>query len=471
MMICVIGDLLFDKYYIGSVNRISPEAPIPVVNIESQMSMPGGAANVTANLLELKQKVRVCGIVGADASGSTLIGTLQDMGADVSGILTTQSIKTIEKVRVVGNNHQIVRMDFNEGQNVPEELAAALAEKLPNVLDGCTVAIISDYGKGVCSPEICRTLIALCKERAISVIVDPKGDNWEKYRGAEWITPNVEELRAVTSFSVKNTDDEIIKAATDIRARFGIGNILVTRSEKGMTVCGLEAPVHIPAKVREVFDVSGAGDTVVAAFADALARGEDAVCAAHYANIAAGIVVGKKGTSIITRAEVDDAKRQETMGDMESKIMDWDTLKNIVDAWRKNGYTVCATNGCFDVFHKGHASLMQAASEFCDKLVVAVNSDASVERLKGSGRPINAQQDRACVLASLKYVDAVVIFEQDTPEELLALIRPDVLVKGGEYSLEQIPGRQYSGRVELVEYIDGYSTTSIVNKAKGETGD
>jgi D-beta-D-heptose 7-phosphate kinase/D-beta-D-heptose 1-phosphate adenosyltransferase len=473
--ILVAGDFFLDRYCRGSVSRLSPEAPVPVLKVSSEDSVPGGAANVASNLLALGCNVAVCGVVGDDSDGALLKEMLHKMGARTDSLLQAANCKTIVKTRVVGNrNQQFVRLDFNEDGPFPEtdgllgcfrdaQAASAGAARAGEI----DLAVLSDYGKGFCSRERTEQLIALCRRRGVPVIVDPKGTDWDKYRGAAWITPNFSEFSAISGVPMNNTDESVGAHIAKIAERFGIGNTLVTRSECGMTLCRDDGRVrHFRAKAIEVSDVSGAGDTTVAALGALLASGADAEQAVGIANVAAGIAVGKRGTAVVSRAELAAALRTSRLERISAKIMDWGALFGAVASWKAEGKTIAVANGCFDIFHKGHASLILAASEFCDRLIVAINADDTVRKLKGPGRPVNREEDRAFVLAALEHVDAVVIFREDTPEELLRRVSPDVLVKGGEYSLAQVPGRQYAKRVELVEYIDGYSTTAIIKRSK-----
>ncbi|MDR1530657.1 MAG: bifunctional heptose 7-phosphate kinase/heptose 1-phosphate adenyltransferase [Clostridiales bacterium] len=464
--ILVAGDFFLDHYYYGKVKRVSPEAPVPVLNVTCENNIPGGAANVVNNLCALGCNAVAFGIVGLDSNGRMLAEKLNKAGADIEHLQLTNKYQTIVKSRVIGDrNHQFVRLDFNENGDFPN--ISDLLDKLPGVLKNCDAAVLSDYGKGYTLHGTAEIFVEACRSQGIPIIVDPKGTDWSKYRGASWITPNFTEFAAAAALNVSDTDDGIAQNISKIAERFDIENVLVTRSERGMTLYHQGVVTHYRAKAREVADVSGAGDTVAAVLAAMLGSGAAAEAAVDISNIAAGIVVGKRGTAAVTRMELFSGLRALRLDRVSAKIMDWETLFTVVKQWKENGKTIAVANGCFDIFHRGHASLVQTAAGFCDKLIVAINSDAMVRKLKGAGRPVNNEDDRAYVLASLEYVDAVVIFPQETPEELLSRVLPDVLVKGGEYTLEQVPGRQYAKRVELVEYINGYSTTAIVNRSKG----
>jgi D-beta-D-heptose 7-phosphate kinase/D-beta-D-heptose 1-phosphate adenosyltransferase len=476
LKIAVYGDLMLDRYYYGNVQRVSPEAPVPVVNVVKESSVPGGAANVINNLLKLGCKVVPFGLIGDDLYGGELIHQLKlnsvDNTMNVDGIIVGLNCKTIVKERVIGNSQQVVRLDFNDKIEYSLTDEQNLKEAIAKSIDGCNMFIISDYNKGACTENMCKFIIKLCKDKNILVIVDPKGDNWVKYQGASVITPNMSELSQMIGKKVENLDEDIENAARKIHNKTGIDNLLITRSEKGMTLINEKSFIHMKAEAKEVFDVSGAGDTVVAALAVFLASGQAIKTAVKYANIAAGIVVSKRGTATVTLDEIKNMELLEGITSIQSKVMTWEDLFKQVKKWKQSGESVAVTNGCFDIIHKGHVSCIYQASTFCDRLIVAINTDESIKKLKGELRPINSENDRAFVLASLGCVDAVVIFGEDTPEELLSHILPDVLVKGGEYTIEQVPGRQFAKRVELVNYINGYSTTNIINKSnsykKGE---
>ena len=465
--VCVLvaGDFMLDKYCHGTISRLSPEAPVPVVTVHGERNVPGGAANVANNLCKLGCRVKALGIIGKDNEGAMLKDLLGEADADTEYLHQDDSYKTIVKMRVIGNsNHQIARLDYNE--NAPFPNPSFLMDKLDEAIKDCDIVIVSDYDKGFCSEQTTKMLITMCKEMDIPIIIDPKGTNWEKYRGAAWIAPNFSEFSAMVDKTIGNTDEDISASIERISTAYGINNILVTRAEQGMTLYDGEKTSHIRAKVREVFDVSGAGDTVVAVLGVLLGAGEEKQTAVETANIAAGIAVGKRGTATVTIAELESELRTNRLDRIAAKIMDWGTLFAQVAQWKSEGKTIAVANGCFDIFHKGHASLIQAASQCADKLVMAINADETVRKLKGEGRPINNELDSAYVLAAIENVDAVVIFKEDTPEELLSYILPDVLVKGAEYALEQLPEKRYAKRVELVSYIDGYSTTAVINKSK-----
>jgi D-beta-D-heptose 7-phosphate kinase/D-beta-D-heptose 1-phosphate adenosyltransferase len=369
---------------------------------------------------------------------------------------------------VIGDrNHQIVRLDFNEDKNFPD--TGDLLGEFEETSGDYDIVVVADYNKGFCYNKSITDFISICMNKNIPVLVDPKGTDWVKYSGASWITPNFVEFKSIINKKIRNVNEDIEKYIAEVSNTFGIDNVLVTRSEMGMSmyISSSGTIFHHKAKTQEVVDVSGAGDTVIAVLAAMLSSGADIDTAVSISNVAAGIAVGKSGTATVTRREIEFALNSLRTDKIATKIMDWQTLFNEIKLWKEKDMTIAVANGCFDIFHRGHAALLQTAASFCDKLIVAINSDSTVHKIKGDGRPINNEYDRAYVLSALEYVDAVVIFAEDTPEELLKHIMPDVLVKGAEYTLDQVPGRQYSKRVELVNYINGYSTTAIVNRSKG----
>ena len=463
--ILVAGDFMLDKYCYGTIDRLSPEAPVPVLNVQEEKSVPGGAANVVNNLCKLGCQVRPFGLVGGDEAGTLLIGMLDSVGADIKHLYRAKSYMTIIKTRIVGNsNYQIARLDYNESIPFPD--TNQLMDKLEEALNGCNIAILSDYDKGFSSENVTKKFINSCRKLNVPIVVDPKSVNWNKYRGADWITPNFSEFVAIIGKNIHNADDDISANMAKISETYEINNILVTRSEQGMTLYDGKNITHVRAKAKDVFDVSGAGDTAVAVLGALLGARCEKQDAVETANLAAGIVVTKGGTAAVTLGELAAETRINHLDRILAKIMDWDTLFIQVALWKSDNKTIAVANGCFDIFHKGHASLIQAASQCADRLIIAINDDQTVRKLKGNGRPINSELDRAYVLAALESVDAVVIFTQDTPEELLSHILPDVLVKGSEYTIEQVPGRLYAKHVELVDYINGYSTTAIAAKSR-----
>lgn len=463
--ILVVGDIIVDQYSIGSVQRVSPEAPVPVVCMNKSYTRMGGAANVAANIVSLGGEAFLAGFIGRDDAGYEFKQKAQNSGISISCVVASNSFKTIEKMRVIGNNQQIVRLDFNDKQVVDFQDYEILIVLISNVIMQVDAVVISDYLKGVCTGEVCKKIIDVCRENDRPVFVDPKGKDWSKYSGATLISPNLKEVSEYLSTAMINDNEEIDNKCKSLCAEIGVDYLLVTRSEKGMTLIDdVENSIHIESKALDVYDVSGAGDTVIAALSYFWDK-TNYIDAVKLANKAAGIVVGKQGTATVTMEELRDSESA-PIKQIVKKIVEWDELKSVVKKWKADKETIAFTNGCFDIFHKGHAYLIYSASEYAEHLIVAVNSDSSVKRLKGDNRPINNEFDRAYVIAALGCVDYVIIFGEDTPKELLQFIKPDVLVKGGDYRKDEVVGREYAIEVVLVKYIEGYSTTGTIEKMK-----
>jgi D-beta-D-heptose 7-phosphate kinase/D-beta-D-heptose 1-phosphate adenosyltransferase len=476
--VAVVGDYMLDRYIYGDVGRISPEAPVPVVRLSEEKAVPGGAGNVVANLIGLGLSVTAVGRIGNDLYGDILLGIPLMKQADVSNILRTGS--TIVKTRILGGGRQqMLRLDREEicppGMAESENMLQSL---LISIQNGVSNVIISDYGKGICTPFLCSRIIHMCKEHGVPVFVDPKGRDWLRYSGAFLVTPNVEELRLASGSEIKNDDADIVRCGTDMLNKFGIENLLVTRSDKGATLINSSGFRHERANAVEVYDVSGAGDTMIAAVAAFYAGGMALSDCVSAANLASQIVVGKIGTypiksedliyEIMEAGPLRCGKSGSNTGcEPEAKIMDWKTTEKICDELKKEGKKIIFTNGCFDILHAGHADLLNKARALGDCLIVGLNSDESVRRLKGTGRPVNRCADRARVLASMQAVDIVVVFGEDTPSELLSHIRPSLIVKGGDYRKEDIAGREYAGDTVIVPLLKGYSTTGIIASLGG----
>ncbi len=465
--VIVLGDVMLDRYYYGDVERISPEAPVPVVRVKGERVGAGGAGNVAVNLANLGCKVFLYGAVGRDEPASILKEILLGKGVNLSGIFE-RPISTITKVRVLGERQQMVRIDFEEVVSLSRAEEEWILNKFLEEIGDSDCVVISDYGKGFCTASLCRFVIEESKRRDVPVVVDPKGVNWGKYRGAYVITPNLKELGDVYGRRLENVDEEVTRAGKEVLKKYDFQNLLITRSEKGMTLIQGDDIYSIPTKAKEVYDVSGAGDTVVATLSACLASGMDLLESAKIANVAAGVVVGKVGTAPITLSELEDALMEgESALRIEAKIKDFNGAVELSRKWKHDGLKVVFTNGCFDLLHVGHIYSLEEAKKRGDKLIVGLNSDLSVRRLKGEGRPIVPERDRARMLAALEFVDCVVIFDEDTPERLISLIRPHVLVKGGDYSPEEVVGREYADEVYIVPLFKGYSTTSIIKKILG----
>lgn len=463
-----VGDVMLDRYVYGEVERISPEAPIPVLRVARQAVTVGGAGNVARNLAALGVRTSLFGAVGEDDAGREVATVLAGEGA-VTAVLAKQPGRpTTVKTRFIAGSQQLLRADEEQSGGLSEEIRDEIAAAARDVLadGGFSAQVLSDYGKGVLAGEVVAAVIEAAHAAGLPVIVDPKGTDFARYRGADLLTPNRKELHEATRMPVDD-DEAIVAAARDLVGRCGVRAVLVTRGRDGMTLVVDEGdPVHLPALAREVFDVSGAGDTVVATVAAGLGAGMSLADAAQLANVAAGIVVGKVGTAVVRRDELADALGG-SIG-LAGRILSRPDLADRVAQWRARGLTVGFTNGCFDLVHPGHVSLIEQASAVCDRLVVAINSDASVRRLKGEGRPVQDESARARVLASFAAVDAVTVFDEDTPLELIAAILPDILVKGADYAVDQVVGGDVvtanGGKVVLASLVDGFSTTRTISR-------
>ncbi len=458
--VVVIGDLMLDTYHIGEVKRISPEAPVPIVRVTKSYNVLGGAANVARNLLGLGAAAHVIGLIGDDNNGTIIKELFSEFSIKTDIDISEQP--TITKTRIIGNNQQITRMDF---EDVDVELSLKNQDFIINALEraipNADAVVISDYNKGLCSNLICKSVIECCKKYNKIVIVDPKGTNWDKYKGASLITPNLKELADISGDKISNTDQIIHTAAKGVLDRYNLEAILVTRSEKGISYISADTTEDMPTEAKEVFDVSGAGDTVIATLAASLAAEFPLFSAIKIANIAAGIVVGKIGTSPILFDEL-NAKLSYT--DANSKVVSINNIANITKELRSKGKKVVFTNGCFDILHKGHVTYLERAKSHGDILILGLNSDASVKRLKGENRPINNEDARATVLAALSCIDYVVVFEEDTPLNLIKEVKPNILAKGGDYKIEDIVGREYAEQTITIPFVEGHSTTQTINK-------
>lgn len=470
--ILVVGDVMLDQYTWGNVSRISPEAPVPVVRVDKKSKVIGGAANVASNLSGLGCRVTLIGLRGDDTQGNDLEKICTRSGIEASLIIDSGR-PTTTKTRIMASKQQLFRLDEEESHlmstRITDELIHIFEEKLPDA----KVVILSDYGKGILqTPGVCQKLIDLCKKNNIPSLIDPKGKNWERYTGATCITPNSAELEVITDTSIDNNEDTLFSMIAKIKNNYNLDCLLLTRGAKGMCIADSEpTSLLIPTTAREVFDVSGAGDTVIATFAAGISAGLPFRESAKLANTAAGVVVGKVGTQPITISELDMALKAETVNDTITGYFKTDSIeaaKAQINAWKSAGETVVFTNGCFDLLHPGHVDLLKKSRALGNRLIIGLNSDSSVKRLKGETRPILAEQDRASILSALACVDLVVLFEEDTPLEMLQMLRPDILVKGADYKLEDVVGRDlvesYGGKVSLVPLIEGYSTTKIEEK-------
>ncbi len=460
--VLVVGDVMLDRYWYGPTSRISPEAPVPVVKVDTVEERPGGAANVAMNIASLGAGSRLVGLTGADDAARALNAALSGVNVQCD-FVAVSTHPTITKLRILSRNQQLIRLDFEEGfEGVdPEPLHQRIRQALPE----SGALVLSDYAKGALASV--ETIIQIAREAKVPVLVDPKGTDFERYRGATILTPNLSEFEAVVG---KCKDEaEIVERGMALMATFELSALLVTRSENGMTLLQPgKKPFHLPTQAQEVYDVTGAGDTVIGVLAAALAAGNTLEESCFLANAAAGVVVGKLGTSTVSPVELENAIRARPESGF--GVMDEAQLKEAVALARRRGEKVVMTNGCFDILHAGHVSYLANARKLGDRLIVAVNSDASTKRLKGESRPINPLENRMIVLGALEAVDWVVPFEEDTPQRVIADVLPDLLVKGGDYKPEDIAGSKEvwanGGEVRVLNFEDGISTSNIIRAIK-----
>jgi len=466
--VLVVGDLMLDRYLWGAVERISPEAPVPVVRLDHKTHVAGGAANVAVNLRGLGCAVSLAGVVGSDEDGRQLLEVVQNSGIDTAAILAIPHRPTICKTRILGGRQQMLRVDVEKAGEFSSELQSMLVAKIEGQISGCSAIILSDYGKGLLSDSVCQSIIRRGRELSIPTFVDPKGLHYEKYAGCDVISPNRMELAAATSTNYGELE-LLLQKGEVLRQHLGIRHLLVTLGELGITLIESGSVQRFPALAREVFDVSGAGDTVIATASAAIAAGLPLHEAIRLANVAAGIVVGKLGTVPISRDELLARLVLDGEKGQADKICSRESVMKRVAQWRVSGQKIVFTNGCFDLLHVGHLALLEQAKREGDRLVVALNTDRSVRSLKGAGRPIISEDARARIVAALPSVDAVVFFDEETPLDLICAIKPNVLVKGGDYSEEEVVGandmKSWGGKVSLIPPVEGSSTTEILRRA------
>jgi D-beta-D-heptose 7-phosphate kinase/D-beta-D-heptose 1-phosphate adenosyltransferase len=464
----VIGDLMLDRYLWGAVERISPEAPVPVVLLDNETECAGGAANVAANLVGLGIKTHLIGCIGADENGTRLKHAVHALGIETHGLLHSETHPTIAKTRILGGHQQMLRLDREKRSPYSEKDMQTLLRIVHQQLaERPAIILLSDYAKGVLTPELCQAVITEAKRLGIPVLVDPKGRDYSKYRGATALTPNKRETAEACHADVHDTE-ALLDAATHLRRNLQLDFIAVTRGDEGISLIEDGGTLHIPATARQVFDVSGAGDTVIATLAAGLAAGLNRQDALHLANLAAGVVVGKVGTAPIRRDELEHELLLENTTAQADKVCGLQSLLPRVAAWRAAGQRIVFTNGCFDLLHAGHVTYLEQARKLGDRLVLGLNTDRSVSALKGPTRPVIHEQDRARVLAALEAIDAVILFDEDTPLALIQAIKPDVLVKGDDYTEDQVVGakdvKSWGGSIALVPIVPGRSSSSIIGK-------
>ena len=468
--IVVVGDIILDVYFMGEVKRISPEAPVPVVKVKKKTTTLGGTGNVALNLVGLGCQTTLLGVRGDDSPGEEISEIIRKNRIQ-DNLIVEKSHLTTSKTRIVGHGQQLLRLDEEETWQEKRPFHNRLMAQFEEKAVGVDAVILSDYGKGVLNGKITRGIIRHCKAKHIPVFVDPKRTEWERYQGATCITPNTSEVEQITGTTIEKDEAKLAKLAQSLRKRYALNWFVVTRGPDGMCLVGSEdPPIFIKSTAREVFDVSGAGDTVIATITAGVASGLSFSKATELANIAAGIVVGKLGCQPINIAELEAAARiseSGTRGAGKNKITTLNAAQLQVKAWQAGGEKIVFTNGCFDLLHPGHIHILQQAKELGDRLVVGLNTDDSTRKIKGQKRPILPEQDRADVLSALSCVDLIVPFNEETPLNLIKTLCPEILVKGAEYRLEEVVGRNivesYNGKVCLIPLLEGYSTTRVLN--------
>ena len=458
----VIGDLMIDHYLWGSCERVSPEAPVQIVNINKKSTVLGGAGNVINNLKALGAKVDVISVVGDCESSFELKKLLESIAVETKYLVTQKYRITSKKTRIISSHQQVVRYDQESTDEISNVSQEAVLEIFNRVICNYDIVLISDYGKGVLTSYLTSSLINIATRNNKKVLVDPKGLDYSKYQGAYLLTPNKKEASEITQIDITNKKD-LEKAITQLKARFDLNISLITLSEEGVAIFDDDLRIH-PTLAREVFDVTGAGDSILASLGFAIACDFKIDDAVKFANLAAGIVVGKIGSASASMSEIIDYESSLEAPSSEKHIKNWDEISNIVGKLKNKDKKIIFTNGCFDILHIGHIKFLEKSKKFGDVLIVGLNSDNSIKNLKGQNRPIYNQTDRAYILASLEVVDYLVIFDQDTPYDLIKLIKPDVLVKGGDYDGIEVVGQDIVKELKLVEFIDGKSTTKTIER-------
>ena len=454
--VLVVGDLMIDHYIWGSCDRISPEAPVQVVNIKNETKRLGGCGNVVSNLIALGAEVGVISVVGDDELGGEILKLLKDRGAKAELVIAQKGRKSSQKSRVMVTHQQVLRLDTESTSDI--DCDDEIVGKFQGILDGYDIVLLSDYGKGVLSDYLTKQIISITKNSSKMVLVDPKGKDYSKYRGATLLTPNKKEASEALGFVI-DSDEKLELALKTMKMNYELEYSLITLSEDGIGLLS-QNMVKFPALAKEVFDVTGAGDSVLATLGYCLASKMSIEDAIDNANLAAAVVVGKVGSADASWGEIESLKSKKI--GFERKLVKLDELLKV----DRSGKSLVFTNGCFDILHFGHISYLQKAKLLGDILVVGLNSDSSVRSLKGDNRPVNTEFDRAAMLCAMEFVDFVVIFDDDTPYEMIKAIGPDVLVKGADYEGKVVVGSQFAKRVELIEFVEGKSTTNIIEKIR-----
>lgn len=466
--ILVIGDLMIDHYLWGGCERISPEAPVQVVDISRETTVLGGAGNVINNLITLGARVSVAGVIGDDENGQELGEMLASIGVKSAGLIVQSGRTTSKKSRIIASNQQILRYDKESKDPIADTSAEAIVGYVRSIISSCDVVVLSDYGKGVLTEAVAQGVITAAKSAGKKVLVDPKGKDYSKYRGAYLLTPNKKEASEATGISIKD-EESLRQALLSLKQACDLECSMITLSEDGIAIYDATMRRY-PTVAKEVFDVTGAGDTVIASLSFALSCGLSIDEAAPFANHAAAVVVGKIGSATVTLDEIDAYESSLHQSTSDAHIKTYSEIISIAERLKKEGKKVVFTNGCFDILHVGHVKYLQEAKSYGDVLIVGLNSDRSVRVLKGPSRPVNPEADRAYILAALESVDYVVMFSDETPYALIRGVAPDILVKGGDYEGKAVVGAEFAKELKLVQFVDGKSTTatiSRINESKG----
>jgi len=465
--IAVIGDLMIDHYIWGSCERISPEAPVQVVNVNKESTVLGGAGNVINNLASLGAEISVFSVIGDDGHASEMQALLKNTDTKNITLVSEKGRRTTKKSRIIASNQQVIRFDDESKECISLASQVELFEALKVALFHFDLLLLSDYGKGVLTPNLTRDIISLAKSMNKAILVDPKGSDYSKYRGATLLTPNKSEAILATKVDIKD-EKSLNIALSQLKDNLELKYSIITLSEDGIALLD-ETTKVIPTVAREVFDVTGAGDTVLASLGIALASDFKVEEACEFANKAAAVVVAKVGSATVTLNEIEEYEHSLNQGQSESKIKNFEQIERIAKRLKEQGRKIIFTNGCFDILHRGHATYLQKAKELGDILILGLNSDESIRRLKGESRPINNLEDRAFLIGALESIDFVVPFSEDTPYELIKLIKPNVLVKGADYKGKEVVGSDVADEVVLIEFVEGKSTTKLIEKISKNT--
>ncbi len=462
--ILVVGDLMIDHYLWGSCERISPEAPVQVVNVSSESIILGGAGNVINNLYALGAKVDVISVIGECKTSKELKRLLTDIKVDTQYLITQKDRVTSRKSRIIAEQQQVVRYDHESSDEINIESQQAIHQTFSAIINNYDIVLLSDYGKGVLTFDLTQSLISIASKNSKKILADPKGLDYSKYKGAYLLTPNKKEASEAANISIKD-DKSLIKVIQILKNQCNLEVSLITLSEQGVAIFDNELRIH-PTVAREVFDVTGAGDTVLASLGFALSSNKSIDEAVKFANLASGVVVGKIGSATASMNEIIEYESSLNKSTSDNHIKTWDEISSIVNELKKKKKKIVFTNGCFDILHIGHIKYLETAKSLGDILILGLNSDNSVRRLKGENRPINHQNDRAYILASLEVIDYVVVFDEDTPIDLITLIQPDVLTKGSDYEGKEIAGQDIAKELKLINFVNGKSTTNTIERIK-----